>query len=241
MSETVFQVFPTAGDLQRAASDLVASILRENASQGRLMVALSGGSTPRNMHLHLVEQPGIDWSLVHLFWGDERPVPHHHEDSNYRMAHESLIQHLPIPASQVHRVPTEYGPQQAAERYEREIRESFGIDDKAIPRFDLVILGMGADGHTASLFPGTKALAERKHLVVANEVPQLRTTRITLTYPVLNAARNVVFLVAGKDKSAALERVRSGHVTGDDTPAAFVRPEQGRLYWLVDQAAANER
>jgi 6-phosphogluconolactonase len=200
-------------------------------------IALSGGSTPRRMHQLLAEMPAIDWSRVHIYFGDERSVGPDDEQSNYRMAQETLLDSVAIPPAQVHRMRGEDAPDVAAEDYEIVLVDTFELRFAEMPRFDLIILGMGADGHTASLFPGTAALDERLAMVVANEVPQLDTTRITLTYPVLNAARAVLFLAAGADKADAIGRIFGPNDT-DRPPAAFVRPTEGDLVWMLDAAAA---
>jgi 6-phosphogluconolactonase len=175
------------------------------------------------------ELRSIDWQKVHFFFGDERCVPPDHADSNYRMVRASLLKNGVIPESSVHRVLAEKPPAEAAEEYERELREHFGRK----PKFDLVFLGMGPDGHTASLFPDTAALNERERFVVANHVPKFNADRITFTYPVLNAANNVLFLVAGEDKQQALKSVLVDH----RLPASKVQPA-GELMWYADIEAA---
>lgn len=237
MSDTMLQVYATVAELQSAAAEQIAEALGPS-SQGRVVtLALSGGSTPRRVHEILSELPGIDWSNVHVFWGDERTVPPEHEESNYRMAKESLLDRAPIPEAQIHRMAGESDPVEAAEEYEQTIREVFGVNPPAVPQFDIIVLGMGADGHTASLFPGTAALDERERIVVANHVPQLDTDRLTLTFPVLNAARLVLFIVAGSDKTGAVERCFSG--SADVPPAGRVVPVSGERRWLLDAGAAS--
>jgi len=233
------RVFRTVDDLNDAALEVVREILAGSRGEsGEIHLALAGGSTPRGLYQRLAEDDDIDWNGVHLWFGDERTVPHDHDDSNYKMAVESLIQHVPVPTERIHRMRGEDDPVAAAEEYEARLQRHISARLDGRPVFDLILLGMGDDGHTASLFPGTTALEERKRLVVANEVPQLSTTRITLTYPVLNAARTVLFLVSGASKAPALAAVVAG---GDEAPpAARVRPERGELLWFVDQAAAGE-
>ncbi len=222
-----------AGEVTRAAGEAV-------AARGAFAIALAGGSTPSALYALLADPSReafrrMPWSRTHVFFGDERHVPPDHPDSNYRMAHEALLSKVPVPPGQVHRIRAELEPAQAAAEYERELRRFFGSD----PAFDLVLLGMGADGHTASLFPGTTALEERERWVAASWVQKLGANRITLTLPILGQARALVFLVAGADKAGALERVLSPSSAGESLPASRVRPVRGRLLWLVDRAAAE--
>jgi 6-phosphogluconolactonase len=201
-----------------------------------MTMALSGGSTPRHMHEILAQRPHVDWSKVHVFWGDERTVPPDHEESNFRMAKESLLERVSVPNDHIHRMAGEKDPDVAAKEYEQTISQVFGVRPPEIPRFDVILLGMGADGHTASLFPGTDALDERERYVVANHVPQQNTDRLTLTFPVLNAARLVIFMVAGADKADAVQQCLSGEQAIH--PAARVQPTDGQCRWLLDAEAA---
>jgi 6-phosphogluconolactonase len=214
--------------------------LAEDAVQkrGRFSVALAGGNTPRSVYsLLATEHRNLPWDRVHIFFGDERAVPPEHPDSNFRMASESLLAHVPIPDANVHRIRAELEPEAAARDYESQLREFFHPGADSCPRFDLVLLGLGEDGHTASLFPGTAALHESVHTVVANWVEHLNTFRITLTYPVLNHAADVIFLVAGEGKAQVLADVLK---QGDGKyPAQLVLPDDGRLLWLADQEAAR--
>lgn len=238
MDTAPFRTLPDVATLQDEAARIVAGTLKQTADGQRVTIALSGGSTPVRMHELLAGIDGIDWSQVHVFWGDERTVPPDHDESNFRMARETLLDRVEIPSQNIHRMRGEIDPEQAANEYEQELREVFGTGRTEVPRFDIVVLGMGADGHTASLFPGTSALTERDRLAVANEVPQLDTVRITLTFPVLNAARQVLFLVAGADKA---DPARQAIVQdGDVPPAGFVHPEPGQLLWLLDAAAGSQ-
>ena len=230
------QVFDAVGDLQAACANQVAEVLRGSSEGRTVTLALSGGSTPRKMHEMLAQADGIDWSNVHIFWGDERTVPPDHADSNYRMAKETLLDHIDIPAGNVHRMAGELDPEIAASKYEDEIRQVFNLKQGDVPRFDIILLGMGADGHTASLFPGTDALDETQRLVVANRVPQMDTVRLTLTYPVLNNARLVLFVVAGEDKADA---ARQCSLSANPPPAGRVQPHDGQLVWLLDSGAAD--
>jgi len=176
---------------------------------------------------------------VHVFWGDERCVPPEHPESNYRLAREALLDHVPLPLANIHRIHTEREPAQAAADYERTLRRFFGPGNA--PRFDLVLLGLGTDGHTASLFPGTPAVQEHERWVVAHYVPSLAAWRVTLTPAVLNAADQVTFLVAGAEKAGVLDRVLNGPCQPDVLPAQVVRPAGGSLLWLVDAAAQSGR
>jgi 6-phosphogluconolactonase len=210
-------------------------------------VALSGGGTPRGLHTLLADpaepfRAAVPWDRLHVFWGDERPVPPDHPDSNYRMAHDTLLRHVPVPPEHVHRIVAEDPDHaRAAARYAETLARVFaahGRLESGWPRFDLVLLGMGGDGHTASLFPGGDALREATRPVVAAWVAKLGTHRITLTPPVLNGADAVMLLVTGSDKAAALAAVLEGPRQPDVYPSQAIRPRTGRLLWLVDAAAA---
>ncbi len=214
-----------------AAEQFVGLAAEAITSRGAFNVALSGGSTPLPLYalLALPEWAArIDWPHVQVFWGDERCVPPDHKDSNYRMARNALLEAVPLPAGNIHRMRGEIDPAQAAEEYERVI---------ANVRFDLILLGMGGDGHTASLFPGTAVIHEQKRRVVAHYVDKLSMWRLTLTPSAINAARNVTFLVSGADKAERLRDVLRGPYQPDVLPSQIVKPEEGRLCWLVDKAA----
>jgi 6-phosphogluconolactonase len=176
-----------------------------------------------------------------FFWGDERHVPTTDPDSNYRMAEETMLSKVPVPPGNVFRMAAE-NPDAAAvaEEYEKTLRKFFALEPGQVPVFDLILLGMGPDGHTASLFPGTAGLQEKSRLVIANWVEKMKTSRLTFTLPVLNAARCVTFLVSGTDKAAVLRTVLEGDVPAEQYPAMLVRPTDGKLIWLVDRAAASE-
>jgi len=218
---------------------------------GRFMVALAGGSTPRALYEELAREapsvggPGavagvLDWTRAHVFWGDERCVPPEHPDSNYRMAAETLLSEVPIPADHVHRMRgEEVDPERAAALYAAEIRDAFAAAPAEMPRFDLVLLGLGPDAHTASLFPGSPAIAETSRLTAAPYVEKLGAHRITLTPPLLNAAAQVLFLVSGKSKAAPLRDVLEGEIRPALRPAQCIRPHAGALLWLVDEDAAS--
>jgi 6-phosphogluconolactonase len=226
-------------ELSREAAERFVRAAQEAAARsGRFSVALSGGSTPRRLYELLAQEPyrgRVPWPVVHVFFGDERCVPPDHEQSNYRMARDALLGRVPLAPQNVHRMEGEREPEEAADRYEQELRRFFGLSENQMPRFDLVLLGLGADGHTASLFPGTPAVQERHRAVVPNRVADLGASRLTLSLPALNAAAQVLFLVAGRDKAQVLRQVLSG--TARPHPAQMVRPEQGTLVFLVDRQA----
>jgi 6-phosphogluconolactonase len=208
------------------------------ARAGRFAVALSGGNTPRALYAALAAdefRSRIAWDRVHFFWGDERSVPADHSDSNYRMACEALLARVPAPQANIHRIETERGPEKAAAAYEAALGDFFASPPGTFPRFDLILLGIGEEGHTASLFPGSAALAERERLVIAAYVEKLKTYRITFTLPVLNSAAEVAFLVAGKAKAGVVKQTLRD---GADLPAARVAPTNGRLSWFLDKEAA---
>lgn len=242
MPDVLVQSGPAA--LARAVAEHFTTLAGEAiAGRGRFAVALSGGSTPRAAYALLAadEFAGrVDWPRVHVFWGDERCVPPDHSDSNYRLARETLLDHVPIPAGNVHRIRGEEEPVAAAAAYERDLRAFFAGNSRgAVPRFDLVLLGLGDDGHTASLFPGTAAIHERTHWVVAHHVDKLGSWRVTLTPIVINAAAQVTFVVSGAGKAGSLHQVRAGPYQPDALPAQIVQPTAGRLLWLVDATAAG--
>lgn len=237
--------FADADALARFAAQEFARRAREAIwSRGVFRVALAGGSTPRKMHELLAGPPlarDVEWTSVQIFFGDERAVEPDHKDSNFNAACQALLNAVPLHSSQIHRMAGERGDLDAAARaYEAQLSRSFAVrSGDGFPSFDLVILGMGKDGHTASLFPYTAALRERDRWVVRNEVPQLGTDRLTLTYPILNAAACAMFLVAGRDKAASLERVLEGPRNPEEFPAQAVAPSGGDLLWLVDEEAAS--
>lgn len=234
------QVVPDLASLQRAAAqEFSTCALGAVRGAGRFSVALAGGNTPRGVYALLAkESNGLPWDKIHIFFGDERHVPPNNADSNYRMARETLLGKVPIPESNVHRVRAELDAAVAAADYENALREFFQLKTGEFPRFDLVLLGMGDDGHTASLFPGSPALAEASRLVVANPVEKLNSERITLTLPVLNHAASVIFLVSGPAKAQSLKNVLDS-ASGKDYPAGLVHPLNGRLLWIADRDAAS--
>ncbi len=238
---TAIRVLPDPAAVAEAAARHVVELCQAAISaRGRFSIALSGGSTPRDLHLRLASPPlvdQVDWSRVHVFFGDERCVPPEDARSNYRMALETLLSTAPIPPQHIHRMRGELPPEIAAQDYEGELREFF--DDEP-PSLDLILLGMGDNGHTASLFPGLTAVHEQQRWVVAEYVDEVGMWRLTLTPVVLNLAREVLFLVAGAAKAAMLRRVLQGPYSPGELPAQVVRPRLGEVFWLVDAAAATE-
>lgn len=226
--------------LARKAADTFRQLAQETiAQQGRFTVALSGGSTPKAMFALLASEPyrnAIHWAHVYIFWGDERCVPPDHADSNYRMTKETLLSKVPVPPENVFRMHGEQDPVQAAREYSAQLQQFFQTD--AWPRFDLVFLGMGADGHTASLFPGTSALhAAADAIAVENYVEKLKIYRLTLTAATINQAQTIMFLVGGTDKAATLKAVLQGEYQPELYPSQLIQPVNGTLIWMVDEAA----
>jgi len=220
--------------IQHLTRDFCTYLQEVLARQNRFTWVLSGGHTPRQFFEALADEPyrsTLPWSKIWIFWGDERPVPPTHAESNFRMAQDALLQHVPIPINQIFRMQGELPPAEAARDYENQLRFVFG-SSIAWPVFDLILLGMGPDGHTASLFPGTQALAERQRWVVDNAVPALNTTRLTLTLPVLNHAQRVWFLVTGIEKADVFLKVQAA--ADARYPASLIKPVSGHLHWYVD-------
>ncbi len=247
-AEPRVRVVSDPDELARAAAgEFTRRALDAARARGRFTVALSGGSTPRAVYRLLAGEGGgavylsrVPWEKVHVFWGDERHVPPDHPESNYGAAREAMLSRVPIPEENVHRVPAEIpDASRAAGEYELTLRSFFTLKDGQAPRFDLVLLGMGADGHTASLFPGSDALRETRRLVAAPWVDRLAAHRITLTPPALNASACTMFLAQGEDKAETLRAVLAGEHQPDRYPAQGIRPERGELIWLVDRAAAR--
>jgi 6-phosphogluconolactonase len=240
-------IFDDKEALSRDAAHRFVFLANQKIGAGGLFnVALAGGSTPEMLYGLLAALPfrdDVDWAKVHYFFGDERAVPPDHADSNYRMVNATLFAPLALPAANIHRMPADMPDLDAAAwAYEEELRAHFALAAAAgTPQFDLILLGMGSDGHTASLFPHKPALQEKTRLVVASE-PGLKpfVPRLTLTYPVLNHAANVLFLVAGADKAATLHRVLMGPADPEALPSQAVAPTEGSLVWLVDRAAMGQ-
>lgn len=227
-------------ELAARAEDLVATAAHAAIAQrGRFVLALAGGSTPRLLYERLAHREGVDWPRWNLYWGDERCVPPDHADSNFGMVTKTLLQPLAargVEPGAVARMQGEIDPHAAAAAYDA-LLHTLGAG--VTPRFDLILLGMGSDGHTASLFPHTPALSERERLAAANPVEKLHTMRLTVTLPLINAARSVLFLVAGPDKATALADVLGDQRDADRWPSQAVQPHAGDVTWLVDTAAAS--
>ena len=224
---------------QRAAEIAVDALRAAIAERGVFTIALAGGDTPRRMYERLAADTALDWARVEFFWGDERPVPAEHPDSNFAMAQAALLRPLRIDPRRVHRIEAERSDLAAAARdYEEKLAKTCGAPDGRPPILDLVLLGMGADGHTASLFPYTEALSEARRWVVANDVPQLSTRRITITFPLIERARSSLVLVTGASKSDALAEVLEGPLDPQRLPGQRLRA-RACVDWLVDAAAAS--
>ncbi len=234
------RILKTAEDLfAAAAAEFAAQASQAVRAHGRFTVALSGGSTPKTLYTLLSTKPGIPWDNIFFFWGDERHVPPDDPESNYRMVNEALLSKVPVPPQNIYRIRAEEKDADAAAlQYEQALKDFFHLSNGQFPRFDLILLGIGPDGHTASLFPGTAALAETRRLVVANRVPKFNTDRLTFTFPVLDAAACVMFLASGKDKAPILHEILENSAAG--LPSQNVRPGDGKLVWFVDEAAASK-
>jgi 6-phosphogluconolactonase len=237
--QTEIRVLDNSAELfEAAAAEFAVQASDAVQAEGRFTVALSGGSTPKRLYSLLATKRSIPWEKICLFWGDERHVPPDHPDSNYRMAHEALLSKVPVRPENIFRIHGEERDAEAAARqYEQTLQDFFHLSTGKFPRFDLILLGMGPDGHTASLFPGTSALSERTRLVVTNWVEKFQTHRITFTFPVLNTAACVMFVVSGAEKAPMLHEVLEN--SSAKLPAQQVHPSSGKLLWLVDSAAAN--
>lgn len=233
------RVLKTAAELfDAAAAEFAAQASQAVRANGRFTVALSGGSTPKTLYSLLATKPDIPWDKLCFFWGDERHVPPDHPDSNYRMADEALLSKVPVRPENVFRIHAEEkDAATAALKYEQSLQDFFHLSPGEFPRFDLILLGVGPDGHAASLFPDTAALNEKQRLVVANWVPKFNTHRITFTFPVLNAAACLMFLASGADKAPILHQVLENSAA--DLPSQRMRPTNGKLIWLVDEPAAS--
>lgn len=240
------RVMADAASLHRAAAgEFIRRARAAVQTRGVFHVALSGGSTPKGMFTLLVTEEllfrQVPWEQTHFWWSDERHVPPDHPDSNYKMASDAMLARAPVPPENIHRVHSEYSdPAKAAQEYREELRRVLASNLPVLPQFELILLGMGPDGHTASLFPGTKALDESSSPVVANWVGKFYAWRITFTAPLINRASAVLFLVTGQDKSLALKGVLEGPIEPHQLPAQLVHPASGELLWLVDQMAAAQ-
>jgi 6-phosphogluconolactonase len=241
-SSKIFKICRSSEELFTCAAETFCQTAHNSiATHGRFSVALSGGSTPKALYQLLATAPyceQVDWSKVYFFWGDERTVPPDHPESNYRMAYEAMLHKLAIPDSQIFPMLADKPDvQSAATGYERALRSFFNLPPQQIPVFDLVLLGMGDDGHTASLFPHTAALFEQQNLVAANWVEKLNTYRLTLTVPVINQAHRIMFLVSGASKKPALTEVLHGEYNPSLYPSQLISPVEGELVWIVDREA----
>jgi 6-phosphogluconolactonase len=240
-----YYVEPDPAALARRAAQYFLEMAGEAVqARGRARIAISGGSTPKTTFGLLADGNGpwhahMPWENIDLYWVDERCVPPDHADSNYRMTREAMLDHVPLKPEQIHRIEGELEPEAAAARYESELRNSFRLEGAESPRFDLIALGMGPDGHTASLFPHTDAIHELGRLAVANHVPQQKDSwRITLTWPVINHASSVFFLIAGDDKAQVLSEVLTGPRDPERLPSQLIWPASGILTLILDKAAA---
>ena len=233
-------VFPDQSGFIDGAADFIVDVATQAiADRGRFTIALSGGSTPRPIYARMASvgyRERIDWSKVYVFFGDERCVPPDDARSNYRMAREALLDHIALPADNIHRIQGEIDPAQAALSYEQELQQLFRT--AALPAFDLICLGLGDNGHTASLFPGTASLREKERWIVPQYVEVMTTWRVTFTAPLINAARHCTFLVEGAGKAEMSQHVLEGPYQPDVLPAQLIQPVNGELHWLVDAPAA---
>ncbi len=239
LNEADIRILNTPQELfQAAAAEFIALASTAIRDHEKFSVALSGGSTPKSLY-SVLARSALPWDKIFFFWSDERHVPPDHPESNYRMAKEALLSKVPVPPENIFRVRAEEKDANVvAKDYEEALRSFFGLRPGEFPRFDLILLGLGPDGHTASLFPNTAALNETKLLVVANWVEKFKANRITFTYPVLNNAACVIFLVSGADKADMVRTVlEDGRA---DLPSQRVHPVNGRLLWLLDKGAASK-
>ncbi len=240
----MIRVFENPAELARQAADQIIEIARDAVTaRGQFTIALSGGSTPKETYRILAEETAyremFPWAETHFFWGDERPVPPDHPDSCYLMAYEAMLSKVPVPEANIHRIKAELPPETAAAGYASEMRACNALLKDEYPRFDLILLGFGAEGHTASLFPGTKALAEQYRWVMPNWVGKLFSMRITLTAPAINEASYVLFLVTGKEKALAIKGTFEGPFEPEQMPAQLIKPQSGQLMYFLDQTAAG--
>jgi 6-phosphogluconolactonase len=236
------QVLPDLEAMSHKAAEVFVKLSRTCiAFQGKFSAAISGGSTPRKLYSLLGSaeySPQVDWQKAHFFWVDERCVPKEHEESNFKTAFDRLLSKISIPGENIHRIKGEEDPDQAARDYEKEVRKFFGMP--GLPMFDLVILGMGEDGHTASLFPGSQSLEETSRLAVPVYLEKPNRNRITLTLPVLNNATQILFLVAGHSKADLVNEILGNGAKKERYPAGHIAPIRGDLLWLIDQEAARK-
>jgi len=238
------EVFKDADELSRQLAEWITSLIEETLTRKeQFSLVLSGGNTPKKLNLLLAASPfkeRIDWKKIHVFWGDERAVPLEDERNNARMAFDTLLNKVDIPKEQIHIMDTSLSPDAAAMQYEEILNEYFGTDILPAQTFDLVLLGMGDDGHTLSLFPGTSVIHEEKSWAASFFLKAQDMHRITLTKNIVNRADNIVFMISGKDKAHALHEVLEGKRNPDLYPSQVIIPVQGELHFFTDQAAASE-
>ena len=243
-TQVQYRVYDGADALSTAAAEhFLEASKAAIAERGKARIAVSGGNTPKRT-FELLANPSqpflkaMPWEQIELYFVDERCVPPDDKDSNYRMTREALLEKVPLKAEQVFRIEGELEPVAAAARYETVLRSQFRLEGAEVPRFDVLALGMGDDGHTASIFPHTAAIHELGRVVVANHVPQKNTWRVTLTWPVIIEARDVFFLIGGKDKADPLHRVLQGPYDPETLPSQLIQPKSGKLLMLLDRDAA---
>ena len=237
------EVFKNADQLSHALAEWIAGLIEETLSrQDMFSLVLSGGSTPKKLNLLLASSPfkeRIDWKKIHVFWGDERAVPSDDERNNARMAFDTLLNKVDVPPEQIHPMDTELSPEASAMEYEEELFEYFGTDVLPAQTFDLVLLGMGDDGHTLSLFPGTPVIHEENSWVSSFYLKEQDMYRITLTKNIVNHAKHIVFMISGKEKAKAVHEVLEGERNPDLYPSQIIIPTRGELHFFMDEAAAS--
>lgn len=240
------QIAANAQELSRImAEQFVLQAIAAQREKELFTVVLAGGSTPKTLYELLANETEphrgqLCWEKIHFFWGDERHVPPDHPDNNYRMAFETMLAKVPVPSKNIHRIKSEIGDaDEAAHEYEQTLVQFFKLSKGQLPSFDLVLLGMGSDGHTASIFPNSNVINEKERLVVAPWIEKLKSYRITLTPPVLNNAASVTFLVSGAEKANALREVLEGDYRPECFPAQIIKPKTGKTLWLADREAAQ--
>jgi 6-phosphogluconolactonase len=244
-TQVQYRVYDGADALSRAAAEhFLEAAQAAVAARGKARIAVSGGSTPKRTFALLANPAerfaqAMPWDKIELYFVDERCVPPDDKDSNYRMTREALLEKVPLKPEHVFRIEGELEPEQAAARYETVIRSQFRLEGAEAPSFDVLALGMGDDGHTASIFPHTAAIHELGRVVVANHVPQKETWRVTLTWPVIVAAKDIFFLIGGKDKADPLHRVLQGPYDPETLPSQLIQPKSGKLLMLLDHDAAS--
>ena len=241
--EVLVKVCPLVDEVTRGAAELfAASVTAAIHARGEARVAISGGTTPQAVFALLAREyrDKIAWENLQVFWVDERCVPPTDKDSNFGRAKAAMLDRVPLPAANIHRMEGELDPEEAASRYEAEIRNTLRLEGAETPVFDLIVLGLGPDGHTASLFPHTEGLEEMARICMANRVPQMDVWRLTLTWPVITQGREVVFLIEGQAKAGVLKTVFTGGYDPEKYPAQLIRPANGRLTLLLDQDAAAQ-